>query len=270
MRLIALILMLCCLPAVSALADDFPETPPTSYVWDGAEMMNPEELARLENALKKTAEETGIDIYIATYTYISDGTVFQQAQQVARQWIGEGRGIVGVYERGSDEISISTSDSLAKSYDYPYLRKFYSKAVETSREVEKPSKRLVVLGETLCDEMLNNYRSQISGNRIFSGKNLLLFALLLIPALLVCGIFMLLGRRASVRESEDSKRCYFPTANVPPILGAPFGGGCIVQSPASPQAAPSPAPSGTPASAPQPQSRHPAPAPIPGPPVGAP
>ncbi len=227
---------------ISGPLKDFSSAPPDSIL-DDARIFDDAGRADMVSVLRAAKKEHGYEFYIAAFTYVAGETVEERAVRLRDAWVRTPRGIVIVYERGSQKMTMCSHEAYYDFLAKPELAEVFEAAYTAAAIYEDPAKRLYHATDALVFHLAETLRPLEQDRQLFNeGMLKLLGAFFITIALLgLIGFGMFRLQRWSDRRRSIQFR--FPEVVVGKRLGAAFGGGVMAEmsfdeTPAKPDAQP--------------------------------
>ncbi len=220
------------LGSVSALpAANDPGVAPKSFILDDAILFPQAEKDKLSEALTKTAEQIGVSIYVAGYSFLEGEAARERATALCTRWLDGKPGLVIVYTRGSAQPAVSPSPELWRRYPTDEIVLAVQECSRLLSDIFLSPEQRVIRATYLAMEKFQKMETGRLASllHLSSADNRLALslgvALLLIAALLWIAIWV-----PRKRKIAGGGPYYFPDAVVNPRLGASFGGGTAGES----------------------------------------
>lgn len=227
-RLLVAMTMVVSIGAV--MAQDMP-VPPDDHVLDDTRALTDGQRAAVVAGFAKFRADFGYDLWLDTTTFLpSDRTIRQYARDLRRTWSGNKDAIMLIYDRATDNHAFSFSPGVWERYPTAGLILLLQNGVTVMADKQRPiDQRLNQITTDLIRRLrlLEKQRAQLANPLPAAHKRLASFfiPLLVIGAILagVAGIWL---RRQAVWTNWQVR---FPAVQVGLRLGAPYGGGVIVE-----------------------------------------
>ena len=198
---------------------------PSSLVLDDARLFNEKEFSQLSARLKEFGASHNVVIYAVAYSVLMGETIDQRATRLKDAWLEDKRGIVVVYQRGTERMTFSSTADPVNYIRRTELEHIFAGAYRKAAEHTRPSSRVIAAADELIAQLPAAIDAQQGSNaatksetRVFVGWALAGLALLTAAGMVA---FQLL-RRAQVHVTKTYE---FPPAQVPERYGAPYCGG---------------------------------------------
>ncbi len=204
---------------------------PSDGIRDDARAMTAADRAALAVEIKKFEQRTGIVVVVDTNTYLEAGlSVATRCRLLLDRWVGARPGAVFCMNRttGPDAF-IVFSQKLFERYPEPDLTQAAGETKEAMAKVSAPEIRLPVGVRVLMGRLDALEKAAARRNQLFHRRDLEMmagFAALLLAAGLVTALIV---RQRHKQEASDAIKHHFPDVEVAQRLGAPSGGGVVVE-----------------------------------------
>jgi hypothetical protein len=205
--------------------------PSERFLHDSARVLAPEAQTLLDQELRQFAQETGVRFYVKAITYLDPGVSMRTTSRTTRRELAStGPVALLLVDRGQNGISLSHSPDLWQRYPLARLVDALRAALAETQSNDLP----LAAKMAACTHRWMAAIRVLESERHLSlrllrdkEKNLLLAFAMLLATGGVGAVFF--GSRDRARLSVENQRFLFPEVNVGQRLGAPFGGGHIVE-----------------------------------------
>lgn len=207
-----------------------PPAPPNG-IRDDARVMTEEGRAALAAEIKKFEQRTGIVVVVDTNTYLEQGlSIATRCRLLLDQWVGQRPGVVFCVNRTSGpDAFIVFSQKLFERYPEPDLTQA---AGETREEMAKrlaPENRLPVGVRVMMGRLDALEKAAARRHQLFHRRDLEMMAGFAAVLMLSGLVTALIVRQRHKAEAADAIKHHFPDVDVAQRLGAPSGGGVVVE-----------------------------------------
>jgi hypothetical protein len=222
-------LMFACLGIMRAQESLPPK--PAQLLYDDARLFTEEEAARMSALLTGCEERTGVRIYLAAFTLLHRPTIHQQAKEMVKPWLGQENALLLAFHRGTKQSVVVLSPEMWRRYpSLDLVTTFDLLAADLSaKDQSDAGQRMFKAVETAVSAFTKLEDERQVRCRTFTKTELIaaaIFGALLAVLALVAWI---LNRNLKRRETARNVHYEFPQVEVAMRLGAPLGGGVIVE-----------------------------------------
>ena len=208
---------------------------PESRVLDQGRIFTDEEEAALGGELKAFAENTGIDLYVAGYSFLLGETIDDRITRLVNAWsIDEEREtVVLLYTRANESLAVAGSPSISQRLSTMEFNECINAGVQAAKEIgDAPdgsgpdhAGRIRAASTALTGAIEYELERQTFIDRLHRRGFLLWGAIVIGTICIGSGLWLLILKHFENRRREEKQFYYFPTLPVGERLGAPFGGG---------------------------------------------
>jgi uncharacterized membrane protein YgcG len=213
-------------PAADSMFERDPlEAVPASFVLDKARLFNEQEAAQLSARLKEFSSRHDLLIYVVAYSILFGESLDERATRLQKSWLEGKRGIVMVYQRGTERLTFSSTAAPLSYVARPVLEEMFASAYAQASQYERGAERVIAAAKQLMDDLPAAIQSQQSSDLATAEetRNFVGWALagLLLVSVTGMVVFYLLRRR-TVKVSTTFT---FPPIRIPERFGAGYSGG---------------------------------------------
>jgi hypothetical protein len=186
--------------------------------------------SRRLSGLLGDAARRGVDVYVATFTFIDGETIERRAERLKAAWCRGDFGLVLVFDRATSRLTFSTKVHESMPVTALEIDGYFREATAAARTLATPGEKIVALIETLLPRLDGKVRLQQKLKReVVSGGQW--FAFLAVVGLAVAGSLAFLVVRRQVRRSRRRQPApvFFPSVSVESRFGGGFGGGVMAE-----------------------------------------
>ena len=207
------------------------ETPlphrPDSHILHEARVFTPEEHARLSTLLKDKSH--GIEFYVTAHTILPSDSLENYALKVRDAWAQTESCIIFCYQRGTQLMTMCSSDGIYHFLPKPELARSYEKAYAAAGKYPDAAGRLNIAVETFLTDVSDKI-TKIKQNNVVFDRGIVRILIALSIALAIAGaIGVFLSKMQNKASIQNSTIYQFPLLDIPRRLNAPFGGGMIAE-----------------------------------------
>ena len=218
---------------VSAKTESLPAAP-VDFVVDDADAFDLAAEAGFKTELINFHSKNGMDIYVATYTFLPDSSAQLWAERLAREWLKDRTGAVLVMNRGAgtNEQSLGIAGTVLNEQllTSAALFKAMEEAKQRARTLEAAPQGSQAKGlRGAADHLMQAFTARAGSTDSRAGASGQRGVITSLAAALVIGTALLfLFHRVQERlERRVSQQWIFPDVTVGCRLGAPQGGGQV-------------------------------------------
>ena len=222
-------LLLACLGLLRAQEDLPPK--PGQLLYDDARLFTQDETVRMNALLSGCEKRTGVRIYLAAFTLLHRPTIHQQARDMVKPWLGKENALLLAFHRGTKQSVVVLSPEMWRRF--PSLDLFTTfdllAAKLSAPDQSDAAQRMFNAVETAVSAFTKLEDERQARCRTFTSTEVIaasVFGALLAVLALVAWI---LNRNLKRRETARNVHYEFPQVEVAMRLGAPLGGGVIVE-----------------------------------------
>ena len=182
---------------------------PESRVYDDANLFSPDEYRSLSERLLELERETGLQSYVAAFSYVDDASLEVVARSLETAWIseitpGEPRlGVVYAFERGSGKLTFATPREMHNVIMLSTQQGLFRERMIAEGTWPNPSQSLYRVATTVSTDLGERINSVRSRKRWFDGRTMLLFLPLALIGLGVTAALMWMGRGSKATTDAD-------------------------------------------------------------------
>lgn len=201
------------------------EPPPSSFVLDEARLFREHESAQLSARLQDFVSRNDIYVYVAAYSSLIGETVDERATRLKNDWLSAKNGIVVVYERGTEKMSLSPTAGLLDYLSRPVVADLFASAYAQASQMKRGSSNVIAATNQLVATLPIAIQIQEDSDRETKAeaREFVSWAVAGLILLAIAGMvgFHLLHRV----ESRETITYALPAVKTLQRLGAPYCGG---------------------------------------------
>lgn len=248
--------------AVAGFATD-PPPRPVDGIWDDARLLPDALHAELAADIRSVRAQTGCEVWLAAVTFVAgDQNIQGLARDLREAWTAGGPSIIIAFDRATSKHSIAPSASFWQRYPTPMVIEALRASARPVEQSKAPvEERVAAAVRELVSRIQTMEGARTRQHRLLTGREGVL-AVLFLGLLTLGGLVAALGLKVWRAKRHEATRTYLlPEVQVGMRLGAPYGGGVVVEMRVNERAADEPPPSTAVQAAPSPASVGSGPAP---------
>ena len=198
---------------------------PSSLVLDQARMFDDQEFNQLSARLKEFGAQNNVIVYVAAYSVLIGESLDERAGRLRESWLDGKRGIILVYQRGTQRMTFSSSADPESFVGRGELARVFSGAYRAASTEERAADRVISAANSLLADLPAAIAAQQHANQLTDSetRSFVGWALGGIVAIAAISMFAFqLLRRAQV---QVTKSYTFPHIRAEERFGAPYSGG---------------------------------------------
>lgn len=222
----------CLLATARALGEVSPVPPaPADGVYDDSSVFTEAQRVSAVRAVAM-ARDSGVNLYVAVYSFIVGETIEQRAERLKEAWCPDGAGLLVVADTSTHQCTYLSHVAETEWLSTTDLQRIFTEASAVAAAAEGTSNdKVLVVIENLAPRLSEAMAKHEQLTRhlisprvwwIFGGVAIAAFALLTLAA-----VARWLYRRHRSALAPNPR--YFPTVAVGERFGGPFGGGVIAE-----------------------------------------
>jgi hypothetical protein len=197
---------------------------------DDAIVFDATQASDMRAMLAKIRERDGVEAHVATHTFLSGSNVKEHTHLLMRAWLGETPGFVLAYNRGEGQPAVSLSPAFWRRYPTDEIVQLIQSTGKTlSADVAAPEVRLKKALEHISAALEQMEINRQARDKTLKPGDWKLAAGLGAAFLFLALLTGLIYRRVKAQTLARKQKFYFPDFEVGLRLGAPHGGGTLVE-----------------------------------------
>ena len=213
-------------PSLSDLFTPDPLEPaPESLVLDNARLFREREAAQLSMRLREFASTHDILIYAVAYSVLIGETIDQRASRLKDKWLSGKRGIVVVYQRGSERMTFSSTADPINYLHRTALQDIFGTAYAKAADHERGSSRVIAAVNQLMAVLPDAIAAQQNSNQETASETRGFISWSLAGLVVLAAGGMVAFQFLRGAQAREAKTYTLPSIRVPTRLGAPYSGG---------------------------------------------
>ncbi len=212
------------------LAEDLPPAP-ASGIWDDTRALTEAQQKDLSRLMADFRQQTGCTLWLTAGTYLGPSrTIRQHARELRQKWGGAEPSILLAYDRSGDRHGASLSPAVWGLYPSERLIHVMQETARIMQNKQQPvDQRLQASILEIIRQLTVLERQRVANQQVFQPAETRLLKVA-VPALGVGALLLfIIGTLTRKRDVSRSIRHFFPECQVGQRLGAPFGGGVVVE-----------------------------------------
>ncbi|MFT4548068.1 MAG: putative membrane protein YgcG [Pseudoalteromonas tetraodonis] len=201
------------------------EAAPSSLVLDKARLFNEREAEQLSARLKEFGAEHNIVIYIAAYSVLIGENIEERASQLKDSWLKDKRGIVLVYQRGTERMTFSSTADPESYVKRSGLQHIFAAAYAKAAPQDRGSGRVIAAADQLMTDLPRAIEEQANSNAATRSETQSFVAWALAGLVLLAAAGMYFFQFLRKAQVQVTKSYSFPPMQVRERFGAPYCGG---------------------------------------------
>ena len=214
--------------AASLSAQELPPRPET-FLLDDSRIFSEAQKAQLQDQLTAFHQKTGVELYVATFTFVQTSSIIDQVKLLADAWGTRAPTMVLGYSRGEDACFVFPSADLWRKYPASEVVAVLGKTAEAYSAKTPADVRLISSTETLIDNFLPMDAERVLRERPFPPENKPIALILGGIVAFLAIVAWIIANRVQASSRFQAEKYYFPEVKVGTRLGATFGGGTLVE-----------------------------------------
>ena len=208
---------------------------PESRVLDQGRIFTDEEEAELSTELKAFSEKTGIDLYVAGYSFLLGETIDDRITRLVNAWDNDDdrETVVLLYTRSNESLAGAGSPSITQRLSTMKFNECINAGLVAAKEINgapngsdpDDAGRILAATTALTGAIEYELERQTFLDRLHRRGFLLWGAVVIGTICIGSGLWLLILKHFENRRRVQRQFYYFPTLPVGERLGAPFGGG---------------------------------------------
>lgn len=213
----------------SAAIDSVPA--PADGIYDDTRALSEVGRRDLGGELRSLRDDLKANIWFTATSFTASGvTLRQQARMTRRRWSGESPALLIAYDRASNAVALSFSPDFWNRYPTPGLVELLRGAGRTIADTKLTlEERLTLIVQETGKRLRQLETVSIQQNMWFQNEEKRPVLLLAGGLLAAACLAAVAGMAARHWSGSSSSQAFFPEVVVGTRLGAPFGGGLIVE-----------------------------------------
>ena len=214
----------------AGLAADLPARP-ADGIWDDARLLPDAVHAELAADIHSVRDQAGCEVWLAAVTFVAgDQNIQGLARDLREAWTSGGPSVIIAFDRATSKHSIAPSASFWKRYPTPMIIEALRASARPVEQSNAPvEERVAQATRELLSRIRAMEQARVRQHAVLTRREGLL-AMLFLGLLAAGGLGAALGLNIWREKRREATRTYLlPEVEVGMRLGAPYGGGVVVE-----------------------------------------